>query len=107
MITGTPLISLDFGTRIYRWNDLINDRETLSYLPSFRCALAADKAKLEMSRSKFLDCGEMVNLTGMAKAILEDNHPCARMVPLVIFDEETELPEMKGPNTYRQESRWE
>ena len=67
----------------------------------FRCVLAADKAKLEMARCKFLDSGEMVILAGLAKATLEDNHPCARMVPLVIFDEETELPEMKGPNTYR------
>ena len=66
-----------------------------------RCVLVADKAKMEMARCKFLDSGEMVNLAGLAKATLEDNHPCARMIPLVIFDEETELPEMKGPNTYR------
>ena len=78
------------------------DHSEITYLFSaFRCALAADKARLEMSRSKFLDCGEMVSLSGLAKATLEDNHPCARMVPLRILDEDTELPEMKGPNTYR------
>ena len=56
---------------------------------------------MTMSKNKFLDCGEMVNLSGLAKASLEDNHPCARMIPLVLLDEDTEPPEMKGPNTYR------
>ena len=66
-----------------------------------RCVLLTDKGKLEMSRNKFLDCGEMLILGGQARSSLEDNHPCARMVPLVVLDEETDLPEMKGPNTYR------
>ena len=66
-----------------------------------RCVLLADKGKLEMTRNKFLDCGEMLILGGQARSSLEDNHPCARMVPLIMLDEETDLPEMKGPNTYR------
>ena len=66
-----------------------------------RCVLLTDKGKLEMSRNKFLDCGEMLILGGQARSSLEDNHPCARMVPLIVLDEETDLPEMKGPNTYR------
>ena len=60
----------------------------------------SDKARMTMSKNRFLDSGEMVNMSGSAKASLEDNHPCARMIPLIL-DNETEPPEMKGPNTYR------
>ena len=54
-----------------------------------------------LSKSKFLDCGEMVVMSAFAKVSLEDNHPCTRMIPVVLLDEDTDPPEMMGPNTYR------
>jgi len=70
-----------------------------------KCVTVSDKAKIMLSKSKFLDCGEMVVMSAFAKVSLEDNHPCTRMIPVVLLDEDTDPPEMMGPNTYRVERR--